>query len=318
MQYFTNIKSFQDLKDRFKELARANHPDAGGNEEIMKAINREYDELFPIWRNRHNKSSETPVTETADSTRSEFYTENGWAGSNYDINRSTKEICQIIRAYVKEVYPTYKFSVRFMTASMCSEIYVKLVNSPIEIYKTWEELTQEERFKVWQKAETNRWVEPFGCLDDEHEKLLKEAYQEHSFLKVYNEATKAVIDDVDQLVNSYRYEDIDSMIDYFNVSDYYFGVSLSDKFAVVPKTARIKEPKNEVGPSNGEAPVKYEVNKTEHTKTHEPIWTVKLGNKLGRDEYLREAEKMKSLGGYYSRYVHAFVFKEDPTARLAS
>lgn len=326
-QYFKNVQGFEDLKDQFRALAKANHPDAGGDPEIMKEINTEFDQLFSIWKHRHNMTASVQSNETADGVRRDFYTEHGWAGSNYSASRSTKEICQIIRAYVKEEYPTYKFSVRFKTASMCSEIYVSMVNSPIEIYKTYEELTQEECFKVWQTAERNLCVESFGCLDDEHKEILKKAYEEHTFLKKYNEATQAVIDDVDRLVNSYRMEDCDSMIDYFDVSDYYFGCMISDKFAVVPKTTRIKNRKNDVAetaddgqtvqelPENVTAE-EYEIQKTEHTKTHETIWTVKVIRKLDCNEYIKMAEFMKSIGGYYSRFVHAFVFKEDPSSKL--
>lgn len=241
MSYFKNVKSFEDLKEQFKTLARMNHPDCGGDAETMKAINSEYDMLFAIWKHRHNETAAEPTTETADSTRSEFYTQNGWKGSKHDWNRSTKEVAAIIRAYVKETYPTYKFSVRFSSASMCSEIHVELVNAPMEIYKQFEELTDDEVFHVWQVAERNSWVEHFDCLDNEHRGVLKRAYEEHRFLKQYTEVVQAVIDDVDHEVESYNYEDCDGMIDYFHVDFYYFGVRLSDKFKVVEKTARIKK-----------------------------------------------------------------------------
>lgn len=55
--YFKNIKSFEDLKKQFRELLKANHPDNGGNEEIMKEINVEFDALFPIWKNRTEKET---------------------------------------------------------------------------------------------------------------------------------------------------------------------------------------------------------------------------------------------------------------------
>ena len=43
---------------------------------------------------------------------------------------------------------------------------------------------------------------------------------------------------------------------------------------------------------------------------------MKLVKKVGRDEYLKIAERMKGAGGYYSRFVHGFVFKEDPSEFL--
>lgn len=325
MTYFKNVKSFEDLKEQFKALARKNHPDCGGDAETMKAINAEYDTLFPIWKHRYNATSAEPTTETADSTRTHFYTQNGWAGSKYDSRRTTKEVAALIRAYVKEIYPTYKFSVRYSHASMCSEVHVELVNAPFEIYKQFEELTQDERFWVWQRAENNGWVERFGCLDDEHMEILKKAYNEHTFLKRYTEVVQSVIDDIDREVNSYRYDDSDGMIDYFDTNFYWFGVKLSDKFKVVEKTSRIKNKPENTAPATTDqvdAPAlpenEYEITESEHTKTHEKIFVVKVIRTLSREEYLQVKEYMKSLGGYYSKFVHGFIFKENPADLLTA
>lgn len=43
--YFKDIDSLEDLKKQYKKLALKHHPDRGGDEEVMKAINNEYDEL---------------------------------------------------------------------------------------------------------------------------------------------------------------------------------------------------------------------------------------------------------------------------------
>ena len=74
MKYFKNINSLEDLKKQFKKLAFKHHPDKGGDIEVMKAINNEFEILFHIWKNRDNIKTE----ETAESTRNEFYTQNGW------------------------------------------------------------------------------------------------------------------------------------------------------------------------------------------------------------------------------------------------
>ena len=327
--YFKNVSSFEDLKSQFRELARANHPDAGGNAETMKAINAEFDQLFPIWRHRHNETAAEQSTETADGERKRFYTQNGWAGSKYDVNRTTKEVAALVRAYVKEVYPTFKFSVRYSHASMCSEVHTELVESPVVPFKTFDELTEDEIVHAWGVAGRNWWIKRTDILDDETMQELRTAYEEHDFLKVRTEYVDAVMKDVEAQVNSYRYDDSDGMIDYFDCNFYYFGVKMSDKFKVVPKTARIKNQTNEVKaqpessetvqelPENVEAE-EYDIQKTEHTKTHETIWTVKVIRKLDRDEYIKMSEFMKPIGGYYSRFVHAFVFKEDPTERLVA
>lgn len=328
MTYFKNVQSLEDLKNQFKALARKNHPDVGGDAEVMKAINQEYDQLFPIWKKRHNMTAAEQVNETADSTRSEFYTQNGWKGSKHDWNRSLKEVAVCIRTYVKEMYPTYKFSVRTSYASMCQELHVDLVNAPQEIYKKFDELTHDEVVQVWLKAERNWYVSRRGCLDDEMMAEVRKAYDEHKFLLVMTELAQAVIDDVNREVNSYNYEDCDGMIDYFHVDFYYFGCGISNKFQVVEKTARIKNKAQATAPATTEAtedsPVaseitqEYEIKQDVHTKTQEVIFVVKILRTLSREEYREVAERMKSLGGYYSKFKHGFVFKENPAEKLAA
>ena len=48
MSYFENIQSLADLKKRFRNLAKANHPDRGGSTEIMQKINVEFEKLYDI------------------------------------------------------------------------------------------------------------------------------------------------------------------------------------------------------------------------------------------------------------------------------
>lgn len=60
----------------------------------------------------------------------------------------------------------------------------------------------------------------------------------------------------------------------------------------------------------------YEVTEDTDTRTNEKIYLVKVAEKLSREEYLSVSKYMKSLGGYYSKFKHAFLFKEDPTEKL--
>ena len=60
----------------------------------------------------------------------------------------------------------------------------------------------------------------------------------------------------------------------------------------------------------------YEITEGTHTKTGEKIWLVKVIEKLEREAYTELNKQMKELGGYYSKFTHSFVFKEDPTDML--
>lgn len=72
MKHFNNIETLEDLKKQYKKLAFANHPDRGGNVEVMKAINSEYDELFAKYKDVHkNKDGKTYTKENTE-TVNEF------------------------------------------------------------------------------------------------------------------------------------------------------------------------------------------------------------------------------------------------------
>ena len=202
-KYFKAIKSYEDLKNQYKKLLKANHPDNGGDVETMKEINGEYDALFQIWKNKKEVETGEEIKETADSTRSQFYTMFGWEGSNHDWNRSLKEVAQIVRTYVKEKYPTYKFSVRTSYASMCQELHVTLKESPVEIYKTFEELDNDDfweiskRLFMWGYNDENR-INFLNASTEEKKKTIEESNSKYAH--ILNDVTKAVIEDVDAFV----------------------------------------------------------------------------------------------------------------------
>ena len=331
-KYFKNIKSYEDLKGQFKQLLKTNHPDNGGDVTVMQDINAEYEALFKIWKNKHEQTTGETVTETADSTRQNFYTEFGWEGSNHSWNRSLKEVAQIVRAYIKEKYPTYKFSVRTSYASMCQELHVDLKESPCEIYKTFEELTDEEKNRLRCKMEYNHYFKLTSWHDHELKAEFERIWNEHgNFFKCLNEVTQAVVDDVDAFVKSYNYEDCDGMIDYFNVDFYYFGCCRNngENIKIVPKTARIAKPASEVKKTAAKAETTaetpqleqktdytFKVTQGEDTRDNSELWIVRIEETLSRDEYIRVNNLMKKIGGYYSKFKHGFIFRFEPSKKL--
>lgn len=60
----------------------------------------------------------------------------------------------------------------------------------------------------------------------------------------------------------------------------------------------------------------YKILEDTDTRTGEKIYLVKVAEKLSREEYITINKYIKSLGGYYSRFKHSFLFKEDPTEKL--
>ena len=58
---------------------------------------------------------------------------------------------------------------------------------------------------------------------------------------------------------------------------------------------------------------KYEVVLSEHTKTKQPIWLLKLKDNLSRETFLNLKRQIGLLGGYYSKFTHSFVFNSEPS-----
>lgn len=68
-KYFKNVGTIEELRRQYKELLKCYHPDNGGNEEIMKAINVEYEQLFKTLKNRH----ESKASSTESKQKESFY-----------------------------------------------------------------------------------------------------------------------------------------------------------------------------------------------------------------------------------------------------
>lgn len=332
MKYFKNVTSYEDLKNQYRGLLKANHPDNGGNEETMKEINIQYAALFQIWKNRQEAKTGEKVEETAESTRRAFYTAFGWEGSRYDGSLTLKEIAKIVRVYIKEKYPLYKFSVRTSYASMCQELHVDLSESPIEIYKPFDDLDLDDFQRIGKMIypvyDTDNYL-AFLNSSAEEKKAIIDGYEYPNRAHVLNDITRAVIDDVDAFVRSYNYDDCDGQIDYFDVNFYYFGCCQDNgaSVAIVPKTPRIKNQKADPAvrkSSKAAEPAKiaeksgytYKITRGHDTRDGSDLWIVRIAEELDRAGYIAENKAMKARGAYYSKFLHGFLFRFDPAGVL--
>ena len=56
-KFFHDVTNTAELRKAFRELVLKHHPDCGGDEETMKAINAEYEVLFERLKNAENRQS---------------------------------------------------------------------------------------------------------------------------------------------------------------------------------------------------------------------------------------------------------------------
>lgn len=287
--YFNNVDSLETLKAQYKTLAMKHHPDKGGKTEEMQAVNAEFEMLYKVWIIKTPTATKTSSSEYVH----EFYTQNGWAGSNYHGYIPFKEQTKILRDGIKEMYPECKWSVSFKTYSGGGSIYVALMEAPFEVFSNPNE------------HDTQIYFHSFGS----ETRFTPDALD--------------MLKKVDQFIKSYRYDDSDGQMDYFDTNFYYhFDIGQYDKpFKVVNRHINVKTRANHIDKkitvsdeaSEAEKPqYTYTILEDTDTRDNSKIWLVKIEEKLGKEEYIKFAEFMKSLGGYWSRFKHAFLFKNKP------
>lgn len=157
-----------------------------------------------------------------------FYTQNGWAGSNYDSNLSIADICKNIRSYCKQ-FKGYKFSVRKINYL---KISVELKECPVEITneksmfaylennqfgtyyiqgegnKSWFELTTEQK-----ESECKKVVDCWSKYKQFHGVPKNQTW--------LNPEVEEVLRSVYTYMQSFNYDDSEGMIDYFDTNFYH-------------------------------------------------------------------------------------------------
>jgi hypothetical protein len=194
MNYFQDIKSLADLKKQYRALALAHHPDRGGNTPVMQQINLQFEELYPVWVLMENEPETVTGYEDdcAGASAKEYtdYVENEyrWRGSNYR-GQSNPQIIEIIRGWLKETYPRYRFSVR---RKDYYSFHIHLIHADFIAF------TPQAGNIVY------REFHQYGLANDEH----------------FTDRANEVMHNVYQFIKSYHFDDSDSMTDYFNTNFY--------------------------------------------------------------------------------------------------
>lgn len=229
MKYFKNVNSFAELKTQYKALAMKHHPDCGGTTEAMQEVNNEFDMLFVVYKNVYPAKTTEQNSETANSFKRWFYTSNGWEGSRYDRNLDTKEIAKLVRTFCKIVYPNCKFSI----TSEYNSISVHLMEASFEVFAN-----ENDKYSHYMDGTTKLTANiPLNHYYIENDERL-------------TEKAKIMLNNINSYLNSYNYDDSDSMTDYFDKNFYeHLEIGKWDRpFKIVEKMERLtgKTEKSEV------------------------------------------------------------------------
>lgn len=194
-----------------------------------------------------------------------FYTANGWAGSNYDSKLSTKEIASKVRSYAKKNFPGFKFSVRSEWSMYTDSLHIELKEGTCI------------PFVDGSRSAVRGYMSTMNTVKGWEKELTNEMFK--------------VLDDVTTYANSFRYDDSDSMQDYFD-TNFYLSIKVSDEYKVVEPKAKKSSVKAE----------KVEEAKEVESVTVEGIEVVDYSEKaiavFGDTKAIKD--QLKELGGRFN------------------
>lgn len=88
MKFFKDITTLEELKKAYRKLAMKHHPDNGGNEELFKTINNEYDTMYQqLFHTKDTKKQSNNTQKTK--------------ASYEDIHKESETFKSIIEALIK-------------------------------------------------------------------------------------------------------------------------------------------------------------------------------------------------------------------------
>ena len=141
----------------------------------------------------------------------DFYTANGWSGSNYDSKLSTKEIAAKVRVFAKKNFPGFKFSVRSEWGMYTDSMYVELKEGTCI------------PFVEGSRSAGRGYMSTMGTVKGWEDELTPEMFK--------------VLDAVTAYASSFRYDDSDGMQDYYD-TNFYLKIKVGDGYKVVGPEAK--------------------------------------------------------------------------------
>jgi hypothetical protein len=194
-----------------------------------------------------------------------FYTANGWAGSNYDSKLSTKEIAAKVRSFAKKNFPGFKFSVRSEWSMYTDSMYIELKSGPCI------------PFVAGSRSAERGYMSTMSNVKAWKDELTPEVF--------------AALNAVSNYASSFRYDDSDGMQDYFD-TNFSLNIEVSDEYKVIEPKAKKSSVK----------PEKVEEAKEVEAVTVEGLEIVDYSEKaiavFGDTKAIKE--QLKELGGRFN------------------
>lgn len=91
---------------------------------------------------------------------------------------------------------------------------------------------------------------------------------------------------------------------------------VAKKKVTTSKSTRVEETQEQQKKETSNDNYTYEIQEDVDTRDNSNIWVVKVKESLSREEYKELNKYMGDIGGYYSRFKHGFIFKENPSDLL--
>ena len=165
-----------------------------------------------------------------------FYTQNGWAGSNYDSKLQTKDVAAKVRAFAKKNFPAFKFSITSRWSMYTDSLYIVLKSGP------------RVPFIEGSRSAERGYMQTMSSVKEWETDLTPELFE--------------ALDSVTSYASSFRYDDSDGMIDYFD-TNFFLKIEVADDYKVIEPKQKKKSPKQS-----------EPTNEPNDVKASEPVVTV--------------------------------------------
>ena len=140
-----------------------------------------------------------------------FYTANGWVGTNYDSKLSTKGIAAKVRSYAKKNFPDFKFSIRTEWSMYADSLYIELKSGPCV------------PFVEGSRSAERGYMSTCSSVEPYKNELTPEVFK--------------VLDAVTTYASSFRYDDSDGMQDYYD-TNFYLSIKTGSGYQLTEPKAK--------------------------------------------------------------------------------